>query len=198
MATLIVATKNEGKVREILHLLKNLPLEVKGLSNYPQKIQLPEETGSTFVENARLKAHAVWNVTKGFVLADDSGLECADLAGSPGIYSARYAGLNATDDENNKKLLEELQSLHDASRAARYVCALVLIDPHGQETIVVETCEGMITFVPSGTGGFGYDPYFYLPDKKCTMAELSLDEKNKISHRGKALMCLKEKLSSYK
>jgi len=184
--TLIIATLNQGKFREILPFFSELPLELKSLADYPNIGPIAED-GETFLENAAKKARVVWEVTKGFVLADDSGIACDDLGGRPGIHSARYAGPQATDEENNKKLIEEIQAAHDPSRMAHYVCAMVLINPEGKECNVEETCEGMITFMPSGTGGFGYDPYFYLPEKKCTMAEITLEEKNKISHRGKAL-----------
>lgn len=184
--TLIIATRNQGKFREILPFFSDLSLQLKSLADYPE-IGPIKEDGETFLENAYKKARAVWEKTKVFVLADDSGISCDDLDGMPGIYSARYAGPNATDQENNDKLIEEIQAAHDPSRLARYICAMVLINPEGRGFKVEETCEGMITFSPSGSGGFGYDPYFYLPDKKCTMAEISLEEKNKISHRGKAL-----------
>ncbi len=193
--TLIVATSNKGKLREMEHLLKSSSWKVVGLADCGHHIILPPETGKTFVENAAIKARAVWKVTGGYVLADDSGIECEDLEGAPGIYSARYAGPQATDEDNNQKLLKNILAHHDPTRQARYVCALVLINPQGQESVVEETCSGVITTVPSGTGGFGYDPYFYLPDKKCTMAELPLEEKNKISHRGKALSQLKKTLT---
>lgn len=183
---LVLATRNAGKVREMIRLLDGLPLTVCGLDQFPQIGEIPE-TGTTFEENARIKAKAVHRVTGGYVLADDSGIECDDLKGAPGVYSARYAGVGATDDENNQKLIADLAAIHDPSRVVRYVCVLVLIDPQGNETLVRETCEGAITFAPGGTGGFGYDPYFFLPAYKCTMAELPLDEKNKISHRGKAM-----------
>lgn len=183
---LIIATQNQGKFREILPFFSDLPLELKSLADYPDMGPITED-GKTFLENASKKARVVWEVTKGFVLADDSGIVCDDLGGRPGIHSARYAGPEATDEENNKKLIEEIQAIHDPSRMARYVCAMVLINPEGRGFKVEETCEGMITFSPSGSGGFGYDPFFYLPDKKRTMAEISLEEKNKISHRGKAL-----------
>lgn len=190
--SLIIASYNQGKIKEIRSLLEPGGWEVKGLNEHGL---LPEETGSTFRENALIKARAVWNQAKGYVLADDSGLVCEDLNGEPGVRSARYAGPQATDEQNNQKLIAELMKRHDPSRLARYVCALVLIDSGGEETVVEEICEGVITFTPSGTGGFGYDAYFYLPQKKCTMAELLSEEKNKISHRGKALKKICQKLS---
>ncbi|EKD41891.1 MAG: Nucleoside-triphosphatase [uncultured bacterium] len=182
---IILATRNIGKVRELKELLGS-KWQVQSLEDIGFTGEI-EETGETFKENALIKARTLFKKTGGFVLADDSGLECDDLAGAPGVYSARYAGPTASDEENNLKLIEQLMGIHDANRMARYVCALVLIKPDGLEFVVEETCEGLITFSPSGSGGFGYDPYFYLPEYKCTMADLPPDEKNKISHRGKAL-----------
>ncbi len=193
----VVATQNAGKLHEIADVLRTIPIVVEGLKNYPAVLPMPEETGSSFEANARLKAHHVWSQLGGWVLADDSGLSCEDLEGAPGIYSARFAGPQATDEENNQKLIAALQAHHDACRIASYVCVLVLLDPQGHETVIQETCDGMITFVPSGTGGFGYDPYFYLPELKKTMAELPLHQKNQISHRGKALKKLLAILSPH-
>lgn len=184
--TLIIATRNAGKLKEIKNLFSNLSFEIKSLSDYPQ-IGSIAEIGKTFLENARIKAQAVHQKIGGYVLADDSGLECDDLQGAPGVNSAYFAGPNASDDENNGMLLKKMSEVHDPSRKARYVCVLVLITSHGQEYVVEDTCEGLITFAPSGSNGFGYDPYFFLPEKHCTMADLSLNVKNTLSHRGKAL-----------
>lgn len=183
---LVVATRNEGKFREISNVLGKLPITLKSLKDY-SKIPSPAENGKTYLENAASKARAVHAKTSGFVLADDSGIECEDLRGDPGVHSARYAGPNATDEDNNKKLVKEIMAADEPSRHARYVCVLVLIDPAGKETVVEKSCEGVITLTPKGTGGFGYDPYFFLPELNCTMAELPLSKKNEISHRGKAL-----------
>lgn len=195
---LIIATRNPGKFREIAAFFADLPLVLKNLKDEP-RVGVIQEDGKTFVENALKKAREAWKITGGsatgvgtgpaggYVLADDSGLVCDDLGGRPGVESARFAGPQATDQENNRQLIEELNEVHDPSRTAHYVCALVLIEPAGKETVVEETCEGVITFEPAGTGGFGYDPYFYVPSHHCTMAELPLEVKNGISHRGKAL-----------
>lgn len=195
---LVFASRNMGKASEVAHFFKGLPLKLESLGSFPEIGPISED-GRTFADNALKKARTVHCVTGGFVLADDSGLECEDLMGGPGVDSARFAGPNATDEENNKKLVETLLSVHDPSRRARYVCVMALVDPDGNETLVEETCDGVIIFMPGGTGGFGYDPYFFLPEKNCTMAELSLEKKNLISHRGKALkkirMILEEKLS---
>lgn len=190
MNTLIIASNNAGKIREISEALKDLPLTIQSLKDYPQIKNIPEN-GKTFEENALIKARVAHQITGQYVLADDSGLECDDLGGAPGVYSARYAGNGATDEQNNQKLIADIQAAHDPCRFAQYVCVLVLIDPAGKEILIKETCEGLITMTPSGSGGFGYDPYFFLPDKKRTMAELPMEEKNKISHRGKALQKVK-------
>lgn len=197
MKTLIIASNNSGKIHEISAALKDLPLTIQSLKDYPQIKNIPEN-GKTFEENALIKARTVHRITGSYVLSDDSGLECDDLGGAPGVYSARYAGEGASDEQNNQKLIADIKAIHDPSRFARYVCVLVLVDPQGKETMVKETCDGLITMTPSGSEGFGYDPYFYLSDKKCTMAELPLDEKNKISHRGKALIKLVKILKKMK
>ena len=185
---IILASRNQGKIRELKNLLGDswsvVGLDDPDFSEFTGEI---EETGTTFRENALIKARAVHQQCGGFVLADDSGIECDDLEGAPGVYSARFAGPKATDEQNNAKLVELLQAAQDPNLRARYVCVLALINPVGEEFVVEETCEGIINFEPKGSGGFGYDPYFYLPDYSCTMAELPLEEKNKISHRGKAL-----------
>lgn len=193
MKILTLATRNPGKIREMKELLKGMPVEIKSTADFPG-IGPIEETGVTFEENALLKAQAVHAVTGGLVLADDSGLECDDLQGAPGVNSAYFAGPNATDSENNVRLLNDMMAVHDPSRTARYVCVLVLLDETGAETLIRENCEGVITFTPRGEGGFGYDPYFFLPQFGKTMAELPLEEKNRISHRGKALHRMKEVL----
>ena len=200
---LIVATKNKGKVREFQHAFAPLGLTVKSMFDYPE---LPDvvEDGSTFAENALKKAKTVAEALGFPVLADDSGL-CVDaLDGRPGVYSARYAGEHANDAENNLKLLSELEELtlgEDTGQpllsTARFVCALSLYDPAiGRELTAEGSVEGWITSEPSGAGGFGYDPLFYLPDYGKTMAELTLEDKQSISHRGTALRLLTAKLAS--
>ncbi|MCL6604659.1 MAG: XTP/dITP diphosphatase [Paenibacillus sp.] len=200
---LIVATKNQGKVREFQHAFAPLGLTVKSMFDYPN---LPDvvEDGSTFAENALKKAKAVGDALGFPVLADDSGL-CVDaLEGRPGVYSARYAGEDADDAANNLKLLGELETLKQGEdtgqpllSTARFVCALSLYDPAtGDELTAEGTVDGWITSEPAGGGGFGYDPIFYLPDYEKTMAELTLTEKQLISHRGTALRLLTDKLSA--
>lgn len=192
--TLIVATRNQGKVKEFSHAFAAFGTSVKSMYDYPE---LPDvvEDGATFAENAYKKAKAVGDALGLPVLADDSGL-CVDaLNGEPGVYSARYAGEHGNDQENNNKLLAELEKLklgEDTEQpllsTARFVCALVLYDPASGTKIETEgTVEGWITSEPAGCGGFGYDPLFYLPSHEKTMAELSVEEKQEISHRGAAL-----------
>jgi XTP/dITP diphosphohydrolase len=190
---LTIASRNEGKIKEFKNAFQDLNIEVIGLNDLPEIDEIIED-GKTFEENAIKKAMTVFHQVGGYVLADDSGIESEDLNGRPGVYSARFAGPNATDEENNKKLVQMIQDIHDPTRRLSYVCVLVLVDPDGSETLVKETCDGVITFVPSGKNGFGYDPYFFLPEKNCTMADLSLDEKREISHRGLALRKIHEVL----
>ncbi|WP_042204509.1 XTP/dITP diphosphatase [Paenibacillus camerounensis] len=200
---LIVATKNKGKVREFQHAFAPLGLTVKSMFDYPE---LPDvvEDGSTFAENALKKSKAVGEALGLPVLSDDSGL-CVDaLDGQPGVYSARYAGEGAQDEENNLKLLSELERMKQGEdtgqpllSTARFVCALSLYDPaDGSELTAEGTVEGWITSEPAGAGGFGYDPLFYLSEYEKTMAELTLEEKQKISHRGTALRLLTDKLAA--
>lgn len=201
---LYLSTTNKHKTREIAHRLKALNIEVRDvikLAGY----QAPDENGKTFLDNARLKALALKDFLskthdikyEGIaILADDSGLVCDDLKGAPGITSARFAGERATDAQNNAKLVSEMNAITHVTRRARYVCALALILPDGKHYDIVETCEGLIVLEPQGTEGFGYDPYFYVEAQQKTMAELTLDVKNQISHRGKALARLERVLSS--
>lgn len=193
--TLLVATRNGGKTREFREAFAALGVRVIDLREYEGAAIPPiVEDGATFADNARIKAQTVATATGLLTLADDSGL-CVDrLGGAPGVYSARYAGPNATDAENNAKLLRELRlaaerdGAADARSPARFVCCLALYDPATGACMVEEgTVEGEIVPEPSGTGGFGYDPLFWLPTHGCTMAELPVEEKNRISHRGAAL-----------
>ncbi|WP_413373203.1 XTP/dITP diphosphatase [Paenibacillus taichungensis] len=194
---IIVATRNAGKVREFAHAFAPLGKEVKSMFDYPE---LPDvvEDGLTFAENAWKKAKAVGDALGLPVLADDSGL-CVDLLdGDPGVYSARYAGEGATDAKNNAKLLEALESLKSGEDTeqpllspASFVCALVLYDPATGDKYESEgMVEGWITAEAAGGGGFGYDPLFYVPEYEMTMAELTLEQKQAISHRGHALRAL--------
>jgi XTP/dITP diphosphohydrolase len=186
MKQVIIATKNAGKAREFQALLGKRGVEVKSLLDFPNCPDV-EETGNTFAENAILKAEAMARYFNTTVIADDSGLSIDALGGRPGVYSARYAGEEKNDQKNIAKVLSELEGVPFAKRTARFHCALAVAAP-GRRTAVVEgTCEGYIAEKPQGENGFGYDPIFYIPKKGKTMAQLSAEEKNQISHRAKAL-----------
>jgi XTP/dITP diphosphohydrolase len=187
---IVLATTNKSKVKEIRALTSELPVEILTLQDFPT-IVLPPEDGFIFKDNAIKKARFVSEKTGLAVLADDSGLEVYELDGRPGIRSSRYAGDGATDSDNNAKLLKELSGIPLARRKARFVCVLAFVEPSGNEITFEGTCEGLIGFVPSGTCGFGYDPIFIVPEIGKTMAELSPEDKNRISHRGRAMGKLK-------
>lgn len=182
---LVIATKNRGKARELGEMLKGLEVEVLSLADFPS-VALPPEDGDTFTENALIKARAVFEATGLPSLADDSGLVVDALDGRPGIYSARYAGRNATDEDNYRKLLGELEGVPLGKRAARFVCALAYKDKVREEVFEGELC-GRIAARPRGENGFGYDPVFEVERLGRTAAELSPGEKNAISHRAEAL-----------
>jgi XTP/dITP diphosphohydrolase len=184
MLELTVATKNAGKIKEFSELLENLPLQLRDLSYFPNTFE-PEETGETFIENAVLKAKSYAEQTRGWILADDSGLEVEALNNAPGVFSARYAGETATDTERIEKLLKELNGIQN--RTARFVCAMVIADETGDARFIAEgICSGKIALAASGENGFGYDPIF-IPDGFCdTFGELSGDIKQQISHRARA------------
>ena len=190
---LLIATSNMGKVREISEALRDFDLEIKTLKDYCE-INPPEETGKTFFENAYLKAKYYTEKTGLMCLADDSGLEVDILNGAPGIYSSRFAGENATDEENNKKLLALLQGIPLEKRKARFVCVIVVYHPSGKYIKTEGTWEGLIGFEPKGSHGFGYDPIFLVPEYNYekTAAELPIEEKSRLSHRGRALEALKK------
>jgi XTP/dITP diphosphohydrolase len=193
--TVVVATGNAGKLAEIRHALEGFDLEfvsAKDLGAEPLDVA---ENGEHFTDNAYLKAAAYRKRFGMAALADDSGLVVDALGGRPGVRSSRYASENATDAENTRKLLEELDGFGSEMRAARFQCVVVLVDEAGEATWACGTCEGQIGFSPRGSGGFGYDPVF-MPDEKSgySMAELTVAEKTAISHRGKALAALREQL----
>ena len=184
----ILSTRNEHKVREMAELLPGVDLRP-----LPDEVELPPETGDSFEANALIKARAAHAATGEVTIADDSGIEAADLGGAPGIYSARYAGEGASDESNLAKLLGEVDAA-DGSRRAAYVCAIALIDEEGHEYVFEARCEGTLLREPRGTGGFGYDPAF-VPDETGhndhrTFSELTPEEKHAISHRGKAVRML--------
>jgi XTP/dITP diphosphohydrolase len=186
MKRLILASRNAGKLKEFQSLLAGLPFVVTSLADYPS---IPEirETGTTFAENAAIKAEAVAQYTGELSLADDSGLEVDALHGSPGVYSARFAGEPGSDEANNHKLLDLLSAVSDGKRTARFRCVIAIAAPGVLTQLAEGCCEGVITFAPSGTGGFGYDPLFYVPSLGKTFAEMTAEQKNKISHRAHAL-----------
>jgi XTP/dITP diphosphohydrolase len=188
---LVVATTNSGKLRELRQLLRELNLEVRSLSDLVGDAPAVEESGTTFEDNALLKAKASGALTGELSLADDSGLEVDALGGRPGVLSARYAGPTATDAVNLSRVLEELQGVEPERRTARFVCVLALVG-EGREPLVVRgVCEGAIALSPRGSQGFGYDPIFVPAARpNSTMAELSLEDKQLVSHRGKAFGAL--------
>ena len=195
LKTIVIATKNKGKIREMAQAFAGLPVKLVPLSAFGE---LPDavEDGATFEENAKIKAEFYRKETKTACLADDSGLEAAALGGAPGVYSARFAGEHATDDANNEKLLAEIAKRGADSSPAAYRCVLAFNDTDGTTLTAEGSCEGAIRPEARGNGGFGYDPYFYIEENK-TMAELTLAEKDAISHRGKALREMARKLSAY-
>jgi XTP/dITP diphosphohydrolase len=183
---IVMASRNQHKVRELARVLAPHTLEP-----LPESVELPPEDGQTFSENALLKARAAATATGAPALADDSGIVVAALGGAPGVYSARYAGPSATDEQNLHKLLDEMAGAQD--RRAAYVCVLALVEPDGPERLFEGRCEGRLAAAPRGSGGFGYDPAF-VPDDldgdERTMAEVSPAEKDAISHRGRAARSL--------
>jgi XTP/dITP diphosphohydrolase len=192
----VIATGNVGKLREFRSLLAGLPFELTGSAQL--KLPSPEETGATFLANALLKARHAAGLSGSPAVADDSGLEVDALNGAPGIYSARYAGAGADDAANNAKLVRALAGLPHERRRARYRCALVFVENavDAAPLIAEADWEGFILDAPRGAGGFGYDPYFWLPDLEKTAAELAPAEKNHLSHRGKAMHALREQLAA--
>jgi XTP/dITP diphosphohydrolase len=190
---ILFATKNQGKAQEVRKILESLPVEILTLAEFPDGPEVMEN-GETFRDNALKKARELSSHWQGLTLADDSGLEVDALRGEPGVSSARYAGEGATDDENNRKLIEELEGIPHDQRTARFRCVLALVHPEGREWIVEETCKGLVADQPRGKQGFGYDPLFIVPALSRTFAELAPDEKNQISHRAKALSRLRSVL----
>lgn len=190
---IIFATGNMDKMKEIREVLKDLDYEILSMKEAGVELEV-EETGSTFEENALLKASAIAGHCNDIVLADDSGLEIDYLNKEPGIYSARYLGHDTSYDYKNKKILEKLAEVPREQRNARFVCAIAAVFPDGSSLVKRATIEGEIGFEIAGEGGFGYDPIFYVPEYGCTTAELSPEQKNEISHRGKALRMIKEAL----
>jgi len=188
--TIVLASSNPGKVREINQMLGGLHLSVVPQSDF--KVIDAEETGLTFIENALLKARNATRHTGLPAIADDSGIEVDYLNGAPGIYSARYAGKNASDEQNLRKLLDDLVGIPEAERTARFQCLMVYLRHEFDPTPIIcqGAWEGRILLEPRGTNGFGYDPIFFVPTHNCSSAELPPEVKNKLSHRGQALRLL--------
>ncbi len=193
MEKLIFATGNEGKMKEIREILSDLGMEIQSLKDAGIHADIVED-GKSFEENAVIKAKAICEMTKEVVLADDSGLEIDYLNGEPGIYSARYMGEDTSYRIKNQNLIDRLEGVPDEKRTARFVCVIAAAYPDGTVKTARGTMEGMIGYEERGENGFGYDPIFFLPEYGCSSAELSMEEKNKISHRGKALRAIKEVL----
>ncbi|MBI5480464.1 MAG: XTP/dITP diphosphatase [Deltaproteobacteria bacterium] len=197
---LVMATRNPNKVRELQHLLADLAVEVLSLADRPDVPEVVED-GDTFAANAVKKASAVAAATRLPALADDSGLEVEALHGQPGVQSARYAGAGHDDAANNHKLLAALAGVPPTRRTARFRCAIALADPTGRPGAAVEvregTCEGVILDAPRGQNGFGYDPLFLYPELGRTFAELTLEEKSRLSHRARALSAMLPVLREY-
>ena len=190
---IIFATGNEGKMREVRMILGDLGIQVISMKEAGVTAEA-DENGTTFEENAIIKAKEIMEKTGEIVLADDSGLEVDALGGEPGIYSARYMGHDTSYHIKNNSLIERLEGKTGEERSARFVCAIAACFPDGRVLTTRGTMEGQIGYEEKGENGFGYDPVFYLPEYQCYSAELPLEEKNKLSHRGKALRLMKEAL----
>jgi XTP/dITP diphosphohydrolase len=193
---IVVATENPGKLREIKESLRGMEVQILSLTDLPPLPPVKED-GSTFRENALKKARTVAHHTGRLTIADDSGLEVDYLNGDPGVRSARFAGEDASDADNNRKLLQCLEGIPSSQREATFRCVIAVVDPQGKESWVEGVCRGLIGEKERGTLGFGYDPLFIIPDLDKTLAELPLEEKNRISHRGKALAALKRILTDF-
>jgi XTP/dITP diphosphohydrolase len=189
----VLASRNPGKIKEIQAMVADLGIGLLSLNDYPGIPEIVED-GKSFLENAIKKARAVAESTGEIVLADDSGLEVDALGGAPGIYSARYAGKDADDRQNIRKLLSDMKGIASDNRRAAFRCILVLYSADGRCETFEGRWEGMIAEKPAGEGGFGYDPVFFLPGEGVTVAQLSSEVKNRISHRAQAFLKLKEKL----
>lgn len=201
MKKLILASNNQKKIKELKELLSELPLNVLSLKDMNIDIEV-EEDGKTFEENSRKKAEEIYKYLKArgeknfFVMADDSGLEVDALDGAPGIYSARYSGGHGNDEDNNKKLLKELDGVPEDKRGAQFTCQIALFDENGEYNTVKGIVRGRILEKLNGAGGFGYDPLFFYEPFGKTFAEAGSEEKNKVSHRGKALKEIKKVLEN--
>lgn len=190
MKRVIFATGNAGKMREIREIMSDMDVEIVSMKEAGIIVDI-EENGETFEENARIKAEAIAAHTDDIVLADDSGLEVDYLNKEPGVYSARYMGEDTSYEIKNQAILDRLSGVPKEKRTARFVCAIAAVLPDKQVLVTRETIEGYIGEKPAGTNGFGYDPIFYVDEYQCSTAELTEEQKNAISHRGKALRAMK-------
>ena len=190
---IVFATGNAGKMKEIRQIMADLDCEVVSMKEAGANPEIVEN-GTSFAENAEIKARAVWNCTGDIVLADDSGLVVDYIGGEPGIYSARYMGEDTSYEIKNQNIIDRLADAKEEERTARFVSAIAAVLPDGSELVTEGTVEGLIAHEPAGNGGFGYDPIFYLPEYGVTSAEIPIEKKNEISHRGKALEAMKIKL----
>lgn len=193
---IVFATGNAGKMKEVSMILKDLGLPVVSMKEAGIEADIVED-GTTFAENAEIKARAVYEQCHDIVLADDSGLEIDHLNKEPGIYSARYMGEDTSYHIKNANLIERLSGVPEEERSARFVCAIAAVLPDGAVLHSYGTIEGIIGYEEQGENGFGYDPIFYLPEYGCTTAQLAPEVKNELSHRGKALRAMKEQLRGY-
>ncbi len=190
---IVFATGNEGKMREIREILKDLGMEILSMKEAGACLDIVED-GATFGENAEIKARAVWKRTGGIVLADDSGLVVDCLNGEPGILSARYMGEDTSYEIKNQNILDRAARAKGGERSARFVCNIAAVLPDGTVLHTEESVEGLLADQPAGKEGFGYDPILYIPEFGLTSAQLTMEQKNKISHRGKALEAMKGRL----
>lgn len=195
MRKIIFATGNENKMKEIRQILGDMDVEILSMKQAGISADIVED-GTTFEENAIIKAKAIAEMTQEIVLADDSGLEIDYINKEPGIYSARYMGEDTSYHIKNQNLIDRLKDAKEEERTARFVCAIAAAFPNGEVLTTIGTIEGRIAYEEKGENGFGYDPIFYVPEYGCTTAELSEEAKNDISHRGNALRAMKEKLKS--
>lgn len=196
MTKIILASNNAGKIKEVKQILADMDIELLSMNEAGVDTEI-EENGATFEENALIKARAVVELTGILTIADDSGLEVDYLNKEPGVYSARYMGHDTSYDIKNQAIIDRLSGVTGCDRSARFVCAIAAVFPDGTELVTRGTMEGVIAYEPQGENGFGYDPIVYLPEFGKTSAQLSPAEKNKISHRGKALDKMRQKLIEY-
>lgn len=194
MKRMILATTNAHKLREVRQIFQDLDIEILSLSDVCLDHVNVIEDGDTYEENSLKKAREIMALSKMDTIADDSGLEVDALDGAPGVYSARFSGENANDAANNALLLKRLEGVPEEKRTARFVSVISVVAADGKELAVRGTVEGVIGFVPEGSGGFGYDPLFFCPETGCTFSQLSEEDKNRVSHRSRALRALHQLL----